>query len=50
MYGLRDGNLMYVGRDDDQVKLHGLRIELGEIERKLRDLPGVSDGAVAVKS
>ncbi|KAK6342447.1 hypothetical protein TWF718_007850 [Orbilia javanica] len=27
-----NGNILYVGRKDTQVKLHGLRIELGEIE------------------
>ena len=32
-----DGTLIYLGRIDTQVKLHGQRIELGEIENKLGD-------------
>ena len=30
-----DGNLEFLGRNDFQVKLHGLRLELGEIEARL---------------
>ncbi|KAF4501274.1 non-ribosomal peptide synthetase [Fusarium agapanthi] len=30
-----DGSLMYLGRKDHQVKLHGQRMELGEIEARL---------------
>jgi amino acid adenylation domain-containing protein len=42
-----DGNLVFLGRRDDQVKLRGYRIELGEIETLLQSYAGV-DGAVVV--
>ncbi len=41
-----DGNLIYLGRMDQQVQLRGYRVELGEIETALRGLPGVADCAV----
>ncbi len=37
-----NGEIEYVGRIDNQVKIRGQRIELGEIESKIRDLPGVA--------
>jgi amino acid adenylation domain-containing protein len=47
-YRLPDGNLVVIGRNDDQVKIHGHRIELGEIEHALRSLLGVRDVVVLV--
>ncbi|WP_235194106.1 non-ribosomal peptide synthase/polyketide synthase [Rhodococcus aetherivorans] len=44
----RDGNLIYLGRTDFQVKLRGLRIELGEIEQALLADPAVAQAAVVV--
>ena len=45
-----DGNIEFLGRRDQQVKLRGLRIELGEIEAALRDCPGVRDAVVVVRA
>ncbi|MGW5868852.1 non-ribosomal peptide synthetase [Streptomyces sp. NPDC055239] len=42
------GELEYLGRRDDQVKISGFRIEIGEIEDRLLQAPGVRDGAVVV--
>lgn len=44
-----DGNVHYLGRADQQVKLRGLRIELGEIDSLLRQQPGVQDVAVLLR-
>ena len=44
-----DGAIEFLGRLDDQVKLHGVRIELGEIEVALRAHPDVRDAAAIVR-
>jgi acyl-CoA synthetase (AMP-forming)/AMP-acid ligase II/aryl carrier-like protein len=43
---LADGQLEWIGRFDNQIKLRGYRIELGEIESRLLDYPGVRAAAV----
>ncbi len=43
-----DGEIDYLGRVDDQVKLRGYRIELGEIEACLREAGGVREAVVLV--
>ena len=43
---LGDGNLEYLGRFDDQLKIRGVRIEPAEIEAQLRLHPGIVDCAV----
>jgi hypothetical protein len=43
---LEDGEIEYVGRTDDQVKVRGYRIELGEIEARLREHSRVSECVV----
>ena len=44
-----DGNIEYLGRIDDQVKLRGYRIELGEIETRLTAHPQIKNSAVVLK-
>jgi acyl-coenzyme A synthetase/AMP-(fatty) acid ligase len=39
-----DGNLDYVGRNDDEIKLSGFRINLNEIKRVMDATPSVKEG------
>jgi myxalamid-type nonribosomal peptide synthetase MxaA len=43
------GELVYLGRRDQQIKLRGHRIELGEIEAALREVSGATQLAVVVQ-
>ncbi len=46
---LHDGQLQFLGRVDDQVKLRGVRIELGEIEATLRRHTSVREAVAVVR-
>ncbi|MER2494067.1 amino acid adenylation domain-containing protein [Catenovulum sediminis] len=43
---LDDGNLMFLGRADEQVKVRGYRVELAEVEYQLDQLPSVASALV----
>ena len=44
-----DGQLEYLGRGDQQIKIRGYRVELGEIETALSELGGVEQAAVLAR-
>jgi amino acid adenylation domain-containing protein len=43
------GELEFLGRGDDQVKLRGFRIELGEIRMRLLEIDGIDEAVVMVR-
>ena len=45
----KDGNLEYIGRMDNQVKLRGFRIELGEVEHALGSYESMTGAAAVVR-
>ena len=46
---LEDGNIVCLGRTDDQVKLRGYRIELGEIDYQVSKLAAIKDVVTIVR-
>ncbi|MCL9683929.1 amino acid adenylation domain-containing protein [Legionella maioricensis] len=42
----KENELLFLGRKDDQVKLHGIRIELGEIQYHLLEHPNIQDAVI----
>jgi len=47
---LPDGNLEFLGRIDNQIKIRGFRVELGEIENSLVTHDGIKDAIVLAKT
>ena len=46
---LPDGNIIFIGRIDNQVKVRGFRMELGEIETVLNSHPQIQQAIVIVR-
>lgn len=46
---LPDGNIQYLGRIDDQIKINGFRIEPAEIETAIKAHPAVAEAVVLVR-
>ncbi len=44
-----DGQLVFLGRLDDQIKIRGYRVEPGEISTLLEQYPGVSEAVVVAQ-
>ncbi|MCJ8269721.1 MAG: amino acid adenylation domain-containing protein, partial [Psychrosphaera sp.] len=44
-----NGNLVFIGRSDDQIKIRGFRIELGEIEHQLSQVSAVKSAVVLAR-
>ena len=47
---LPHGELEYLGRNDQQVKINGQRVELGEVEATLSSLPGITQSIVIART
>ena len=45
----KNGDVVILGRTDNQVKLRGLRIELGEIEKSLSNINGIKSAVALIR-
>ena len=45
---LPNGNILFHGRKDRQIKIHGIRIEPAEIENKLKNVNDIKDALVSI--
>ncbi|MDE6783910.1 MAG: methyltransferase [Ruminococcus sp.] len=43
-----NGIIEFIGRSDNQIKLHGHRIEIKEIESSLEEIPGIESAVVVI--
>ncbi len=46
---LPDASIEFLGRNDFEIKLHGVRVDLAEIESALREVPAVDDAVVVAR-
>jgi amino acid adenylation domain-containing protein len=46
---LADGQILFAGRNDTQVKIHGRRIELGDVEAAIGRHPAISQNVVLAR-
>lgn len=44
-----NGEIEYISRKDEQIKIRGLRVELSEIEKQIISIPEITNGAVIYK-
>ena len=47
-YTQETGDVVFIGRDDHQVKIAGVRVELGQVEALARSHPGVAQAAAGL--
>jgi len=46
---LPDGNIDFMGRNDNQIKIRGFRVELGEIESQIKQIGGIEDVIIQIR-